>query len=206
MALGQTAHRAATGPDEPMNLTVHIDPAAAPSDLIDLIRHSKLIVDGHVQSLLPTVDISRKANPVPGSPVLETDAVVIVDAIFSGTIPNKSGSILVAQEGGELGKWRTIIPQDPLVAPGERYIFFLMQDHRTAVPNVTGLPRYWAVGVWAGKFKVTDGVVNVSRYARSGLTALNGGDVNSFLQLLRSRIQQPYTEADKHAPIMGAPK
>jgi hypothetical protein len=205
-AFGQTAHRAPTGPDEPMNLRVLVDPATSPSDLLDLIRHSKVILDGRIQSLLPTVDISRKTNPVLGSPVLETDVVVNVDTVFFGTIPNNSGNIVIPQSGGDLGKWHTSVPQDPLVVPGERYIFFLTQDYRKSVPNPTGLPRYWAVGVWAGKFKVINGVVNVSPYAGKGLTALNGGDVNSFLQLLRSRIQQPYTEADKQAPIMGAPK
>src|SRR5436305_667891 len=98
-------------------MTVHLDPAGSPSDLIDLIRHSKLILYGHIQRLLPTVDVSRSNNGVVGNPVLETSAIVSVDTVFAGSTPNSSGSIIVPQIGGELGKSHTIVPQDPLVAP-----------------------------------------------------------------------------------------
>jgi hypothetical protein len=205
-SIGQIARRVPTGPDQPMDVTVHLDPVLSPSDLIDLIRHSKLIVDATVLSLLPAVDISRKTNPVLGSPVLETDAIVSVAQVFSGSVPNNSANILIAQQGGELGKWRVTVPEDPLVARGERYILFLVPDHRASVPNPIGLPRYWAVGVWVGKLRVNGGVINVSQHVKPGLAAINGSDLPSFLDLLRSRIKQPYTDADKNAPILGAPK
>lgn len=158
---GQNAQRTAMSPDEPCNTTVLVRSTGSPSDLIDLIRHSNVILDGTVQSLLPTVE-------VPGSLIPETDAIVTVTTVFSGSIANNSARVVIAQPGGELDNCRGTVDHDSLVAPGERYILFLLPDTHTSVPSSTGLPRYVVVGIWAGKFRVTNGVVNVSQYTPPG--------------------------------------
>jgi hypothetical protein len=196
---GQNAQRTGAGTDAPCDATVLVESTGSPSDLIDLIRHSNVILDGTVQSLLPTVE-------VPGSPLPETDAVVNVTTVFRGNISNNSADVVIAENGGELGRCRQIVDHDALVAPGERYIFFLLPCRRNTFPNSTHLPRYIVVGIWAGKFKVTAGVVNVSPYTSPALAALSGEELTSFVELLRSRIRQPYTDADKNLPIFPGPR
>src|ERR1700689_1042155 len=135
------------------NVTVQLRPIFAPPSLLRLIILSKVIVDGTVVGALPTITTSRS----PGiRPNLETHSIVAVNSLFLGSIPGGSADILIAQVGGVSGNWNITAKGDPLLLPGERYIFFLVSDEREELPNTSGTPRYATVGIWSGRLKVTD--------------------------------------------------
>lgn len=178
-------------------------PSGSPKSLFQLVRHSSLIVDGTVSGVLPVLNTNQDPNT---PPQLETHSIIGVNAVLSGTVPNNSAHILVAQIGGIMANWDISVAGDTLVSPGERYIFFLVSDERKELPNTSGMPRYAVAGVWSGKVKVTNGKVSFAASAGSQLTgAYNGLSVGSFLQTLDTTINHPYTDADTKLPINLAP-
>jgi len=116
---------------------------------------------------MPVLNTNKDPN---APPHLETHSIVAVNAVLSGTVPNSSANILVAEIGGQTGNWNFSVKGDALVSPGERYIFFLLSDEREELPNTSGMPRYAVTGVWAGKVKVTNGKVSFAASAGSQLT------------------------------------
>jgi len=67
-------------------------------------------------------------------------------------------SLFVVQEGGQAEKWEVMTHEVPLLKQEERYILFLIPDHRATFYD-PGVPRYDAVGAWSGFVKVTDNKV-----------------------------------------------
>lgn len=149
---GRAIRRPVYPPNGQVRLDVH--PLEYVVSLEQLVDMSKLIVDGTVLSNLPAVS----ANPALAldRPDLETHSLVSVTSVIAGKIPAGSSTILLAQPGGKDSRWDISVPADPLVKPGDRYILFLTPDDRKEPKNLSGVPRYTAVGMWAGKVKVQD--------------------------------------------------
>jgi hypothetical protein len=181
---------------------IQVTPTVSPTSLLHLIRASSLIVDGTVNSLLPVIDTRHDPDAAPN---LETHAVVAVNAVLSGAVPNSSANILIAQSGGQMGNWNFSVAGDPLVSPGERYILFLIPDVRPELPNTSGMPRFAVTGVWTGKAKVTNGKVSFAAAAGPKFKPYNGLSLGSFLQTLKAAISRPYTDADTRLPVNLAP-
>jgi hypothetical protein len=196
---GQDAGRRATsqGDIDPgcKSSTIIIETRGSPSGLIDAIRRSNVILDGTVSSLLPSASVGIS---------LETGAAINVATVFKGTVPANADTTLLAQMGGRMGNCKVTIHHDTLVVPGERYILFLIPDTRTAVPNTSGLARYWPIGL-SGKVRVDGGLIHISPDVSSGWKALDGQNVNAFIETLKARIRQPYSDDDKKLPINPAP-
>ena len=121
--------------------------------LDDLIKAATLIVDSTVSLNLPTVDIETKD---PGA--VETDSLFTINQVIRGTRPAAAGQMLLIQTGGNHGQWEVSVTGDPLVKPGERYIFFLVPDWRGEIPNSAGVlpdkaavPRYIRTGAEYGQ-------------------------------------------------------
>jgi hypothetical protein len=186
-------------------VVVLVDTKQRPASLLDLIRMSSLIVDGTVTSHLPVINTSPVISTGAVAPGLQTHSVVAVNAVLSGAVPNSAANILLAEIGGQLGKWDISVEGDPLVAPGERYIFFLNSDEKKELPNFSGMPRYAPVGVWSGKIKVTNGKVAFAGPSNPQLHTYDGTGVDAFLQTLKQTISRPYTDADTHLPIHPPP-
>lgn len=184
------------------NGTVHVQvtPDAQPASLLELIRGSALIIDGTISSVLPSVNRSEKDD----KPLLETESIVLVNAVFKGEVPNNGASILLSQAGGKTDSWTVKVEGETLVSTGERYILFMIPDDRKAVANPLGMPRYAVLGVWGGKMKVSDQKIAVVPASGEKLRAHNGEDVDAFIHVLRETIRKPYS--DTNAPIFPNPK
>lgn len=166
---------------------VELMPVSEPNSLEQLIRMSTLIVDGTVVSTLPPISTTHH----PTEPAVETHSIVSVRTVLKGAAPGNAPKILPAQFGGRAGYWNVTAAGDPLIAANERYIFFLMDDTRKEVPNVSGLPRYGAVGVWSGKVKVVEGKIVFRRRAYAGLHKYDNTDVNDFTQKIKDILTNP---------------
>jgi hypothetical protein len=203
VSMGQTrsGNRAPGTPDQPGNMSLFVEPRLVPTSLLDLIRKSELIIDGTVLTPMPSVDTRKIADQSSGPPLLETDSVITVNQVIAGEVPGGATTIALAQSGGKLGKWNITVPEDPLVVTGERYILFLNADTRKNAPSSSGLSRYSVLGIWSGKFKVSGGLVQVSAHAQPPLKSFDGNNVNSFIQALKTKIEQPYSERDRQLPI-----
>lgn len=182
---------------------MHVTPTVSPTSLLQLIRASTLIVDGSVSGALPVINTNKDPN---ARPRLETHSIVAVNSVMSGTVPNSSAKILIAQIGGHLGNWDLSVEGDPLLSVGERYVFFLIPDTRKEVPNDSGMPRFAITGVWSGKVKLINGRASFSAIPGSQLSSYNNLSADSFLQTLRTTISRPYTDADAQLPINLAPQ
>ncbi len=123
-----------------------IDPApeALPKSLNDMFSRSTLIVDASVQDVLPA-RVTRGRS-------LETDVRVKVNRVLKGVLPLRS--VIICQDGGVIGAYREYTRQYDLMQGGERYILFLSDEERSALPAVPGGRRFEVTGLWTGIFKV----------------------------------------------------
>jgi hypothetical protein len=148
-----------------------------------MVRASELIVVGTVAKILPSY------NPDPAHPVsIETESLVTVTDVLYESRPLGTSTIDLAQTGGKVGKCTEVVPADPLVSVGEEYVLFLRADRRKNVPNTSGAPRYYAVGLWSGKVKVVDGKVKFLPSASAGLHKYDGVEKRAFLDTVTNRI------------------
>lgn len=176
----------------------------APGELHQLVGGSKLILDGTILSVLPSISV----HPNPDVPLVETDSVVSVNSVIYGDLPAGVKKVLLSQLGGSAGKWQIDVPDDPLVLKGERYIFFLVPDDRTSPPNTSDAPRYYSLGFWAGKVRVGhDGKVKFPARAAANLHANDDVDVAVFLTSVRQIIHSLYDKIPypKNAPLLKPP-
>ena len=163
-------------------VVLDLNPNEPVTSLDQLIRMSQLIVEGTVTSNLPA--FNRNAA-VPDA--IETDSVVLI----ASTLYSKHETyreILVAQEGGAFGGWEEVVTQDPLVTPGERYILFLAPDHRKVPANTSGIPRYYVIGIWAGRIKLENQRIRFQAAANQTLHENDDADETMFLTKLKDRI------------------
>jgi hypothetical protein len=164
--------------------TAILDVVGAGAGFDWVIRVSDLIVVGTVVNVLP----GFSPNPAHLSAV-ETDSLIAVDQIAYGTLPSGS-TVLLMQIGGTAGQCTLLVPDDPLVKNGERYIFFLRADDRKQIPNTSGSPRYFAVGYWSGKAKVVDGKIQFLPSASKDLHKYDDMDASEFIQIVQETISK----------------
>jgi hypothetical protein len=163
---------------------VSLSPREEVPSLDQAIRMSMLIVDGTVAEVLPS--INRNSKP---PAAIETHSTVAVTEILLGKLPAGTANIVLVQEGGKVGSTEEVVPEDPLVRAGERYILFLDADDRKgAAASPSSAPRYYAVGIWGGRANVEAGVVQFLPRALPGLHEHDGAVASAFLQAVRERI------------------
>ena len=46
--------------------------------------------------------------------------------------------------------------------PGEHYILFIIEETKTHLPDVPGVPRYALNGSWTGMFQISDNGIHLS--------------------------------------------
>lgn len=163
-------------------------PTAQAASLEQLIKMSPLIVYGTVASVPPSVQLGENQR----HPSVETHSLFAVDTVLKGAVLNNSGIIVLAQSGGRSGELEVIVPDDPLVKESERYILFLMRDENEKTrPNISGIPRYCAVGIWSGKVRVVNGKIAFQPSAHARLHEYDNLDLATFTQLIKNMIASP---------------
>jgi hypothetical protein len=158
----------------------------APADTLDqLIRRSKLIIDGTADKVLSSVRLD------PNSPLaLKTFTRISINSVIWGELPKDQKIIALAEPGGNLEGYEVIYKQHPLVKSGERYILFLTPYERKGFVNNLGTPIYTPVGSWAGEAKVNkEGVVRFLPAASDALHFFDGMDMEMFVAAINERIK-----------------
>jgi hypothetical protein len=151
--------------------------------LDQLVYASQLIVVGTVAKVLPAFN----PNPEHLSSVETNSLVSVTQALFDK--PSlRTRTITLAQIGGKVGRCGEVVPADPSVKAGEQYVLFLWDDDQKKVPNTSGSPRYWAVGVWAGKVKIVNGKVRFLPDARAELHKYDDTEASAFIETVTARI------------------
>ncbi len=154
-----------------------------------LFYWSDLIIDGTVDEVLPSVTRGTpSSSSIIGS--MQTQSLVSVKGVFRGELPAGTRTVALVQAGGTSEGYEVVVPDDPLVKPGERYILFLMKD-RQEPANDLGVPRFWAAGYWSGMVKVTDeGTIQFLPAARAALHSFDGSNVAAFVAVVKQRIKE----------------
>jgi hypothetical protein len=166
-------------------ISVEVEPVGGRPGLDQLIAMSELVIVGTVNNVLPAF------NPSPNDKrTVETDSLVAIDQILYGKLPTGVRTILLFQLGGSTATCSMVVPADPLVKNGERYVLFLRVDPRTQVPNASGAPRYFAAGYWSGKAQIVNGRIQFRPEASAGLHRHDSSDVNVFLETVQERIDK----------------
>jgi hypothetical protein len=147
-----------------------------PHSLEDLVNKADLVIDGFVDS----VALARFRVPnIPGT--LETDVTLRINRTIRGVDQSNLGRIVVAEAGGKRGDLEVVTPQNTLMQVGERYVFFLVRDDRSNLPDVSHYSRYIVAGVWSGKFKVEAEKIHASAESSPGLKVHEGENLNDFV-------------------------
>lgn len=175
-------------------VTTHLHPNDEIASLDVLLPIATIVVDCSVTAVLPS--ISRRAQV---AEMIETHSLLSVREVLSGTIPVAARTIVLAQEGGNIGSQERLT-DDPLVKVGERYVLFLAPDKRKEPVNSTGYPRYYIVGIWAGKAKIEGDQVKFPENAMPALKENNGTNATVFIAKLKDRINN-VTMPSKRNPI-----
>jgi hypothetical protein len=159
-----------------------IDAALPPMSLQELVDQSDRIVDATVVRLL-----ASRQTQADDPASLETDFVIS----SAKTLKGATGvDVLVSQLGGERNGLRAQTPQIPLLRSGGRYIFFLVKDDRTTLPDYNALPRYIITGVWSGVFEVIGNVPHTNKNAAPAIrAAVENLDVNQFLSKVSALVR-----------------
>jgi hypothetical protein len=155
--------------------------------LDQLVRASDLIIDGTVHGVLSS-PLLRPDDPAS----IETNSQIIVNEVLRGESPGGSPMVVLAQKGGAAVGYEIVVPDDPLVQPGDRYILFL-QRARRGPENKLGVPRYWAVGFWSGKVKISEqGTIQFLPASAEELHSYDGWSVSTFVAAVNERIEPPF--------------
>ena len=122
-----------------------LPPGYIPESMDRLVKSSKLIIDGTVEST--SVRMS-------GVHRLETDAVIKITRTLKGA--ERFDHVVVAQVGGVVGDFRWLPEQYSLFSPGDRYLLFLTTEDRVNLnfPVVQNASRYAITGAWGGLLKI----------------------------------------------------
>ena len=163
---------------------VHAHPRDEVANLETLVAMSKLIVEGTVVSTERVIDTSLNSDV----PEVETHSAFVVNKVLSGRLPGGKTTILLAQQGGKVGKWDVIPEDDPLVKSGERYILFLAPDERKHPSNPSGTPRLYTVGAYAGRVTLESGKILFLPAADSRLRRLNGTEEAAFIKIIDDEV------------------
>ncbi len=169
-----------------------------PATLDQLVQNSDLIIDGTVHGVLSSL------LRVPDDPTsVETNSQIIVNEVLRGELPS---TVVLAQPGGAVGGYEVAVPDDPLVQPGEQYILFLQRARLNRPENNLGIPRYWALGYWSGKVRISDqGTIQFLPAAAEELHSFDGWSVPAFVATVKEHIKwsfgpPPYTPVVNPGP------
>lgn len=121
-----------------------------------LVDSSALIVRGKVQEVRPSYRVIPEGVPRGELPAhkaanvgyLLTDVVVRVDRVLTGSADLVTSDIVVIHPGGEDGKQKYEMKDEPIAKKGHSYVFFLER---------TGDGRYVVVGGAQGRYLVQQG-------------------------------------------------
>lgn len=163
--------------------TVELDPVGGTPTLNGLVQMSELVIVGTVVNVLPAFSPS-----VDHLDTVKTESLVAVEQLLYGSLPLGTKTILLSQLGGRTGVCALVVPDDPLVKNGERYVLFLRADNQTEPPNTSGSPRYFAAGVWSGKAKIVNGKMQFLPRAHADLRKYGNTDANAFIETLKGKI------------------
>jgi hypothetical protein len=142
------------------------------------IRWSDTIVDGYVTAVLPPINL----NPTFAGAVV-TDSRVTVNSVLRGKAV-AGAEVLLIERAGSQGQWNVIDPDNPLVQPGERYIFFLH-----TMPDSGALPRFRVIGYANGKARIdASGNIRFGPGAKYDMLQYAGVPSSSFVSTLTARI------------------
>ncbi len=168
-------------------VSAEIDPVFVGTTLDQLVRASELIVVGTVVNVLPPIRVNPDVEIS-----IETHSLVAVDQLLYGTLPPGVRTILLAQQGGEIGACKLEVPADPVVSLREQYVLFLRADDRAKLPNISGSPRYIVVGVWTGKVKIADGKIQFAANATPRFRGYNNISASGFIDTLKQSISRAF--------------
>lgn len=171
-------HRPMNGVDLPWppatgtaRVSYMLPPGYEPQSLKALCDSSTVIVDGVVESVLPS-RIARKQS-------LDTDAIIAVSNVFKG--PSSLRRLVVSQRGGVIGGFTEQPIQYALMHVSDHCILFLYDDKRPNLPIVAGAPRYEITNIWTGIFRVDGSTIHLSEGStqklRSKYEGLTQGDL-----------------------------
>ena len=165
-------------------VNVRVVPTENLVSLDQLVRAADLIVDGTVETVLPTVNLPTEST----QPLLETQSIVSVASILFGSLPSGTSSISVTQTGGKWQDWAIESSDAPLVHARERYLLFLRLDCRDIPQNTSDIPHYAVAGVWSGLVKVLEQKIQFLASSSRELHESDGTDVATFLSLLKEKV------------------
>ena len=164
-----------------------VTPAAVPGSLKELVSTADVIVDGRVESVLP----SRLNNPADPTTV-ETDAIVGVREVLKG--PETLKSLVVTQAGGKDRDVEIVPVQYELLQQGDRHILFLTSDGRDIVPRYPAVNGTFTItGRWSGNFKVEGGALKTSRNAPADLKKRETEGADVFIDRIRAEVRASRT-------------
>ena len=148
-----------------------------------MVRRSDVILIGAVVEVVPPVNV----DPSPRHLQIETESVVSVEQLLSGSVGN-AAKIVLAQIGGNIPPYNQSVAGDPIVKEGERYVLFLRLDNRKLPTQKPGLARFISVGVGDGMVKIVDGKVQISCAATPELKKYHNSDFAAFVSTVRDMV------------------
>ena len=152
------------------------------STLDQLVQGSDLIIDGTVHGVLSSM---LRVQDDPAS--VSTNSEIIVNEVLRGELPAGARTVVLGQMGGAAGGDEVVVPEDPLVQKGDRYILFLQRG------TLDRPERYLALGYWSGKVKVDDqGTVQFLPATAEELHSFDGWTVAAFVTAVKERIQRSF--------------
>jgi hypothetical protein len=164
-----------------------VTPAVVPGSLKELVSTADVIVDGRVESVLP----SRLNNPADPTTV-ETDAIVGVREVLKG--PETLKSLVVTQAGGKDRDVEIVPVQYELLQQGDRHILFLTSDGREIVPRYPAVNGTFTItGRWSGNFKVEGDALKTSRNAPADLKKRETERADVFIDAIRAEVRASRT-------------
>jgi hypothetical protein len=156
-----------------------IDEVSEAFTIEDLIQSSELVIKGTVVRVLPS-EVINKNHPN----VIYTTSVISIDEVLRGA-PPPSNTIAIVQLGGRVPPCTFTVKDSPLVELREEYIFFLVRDPTTEIPNNSGSPRYATLGQYGGKAKIVDGKIQFNPSAHELLRQYDNMDLAMFKDILK---------------------
>jgi hypothetical protein len=197
------------------------NPMTVVGSLDGLIQASKLIIDGTVDKVFPSVRLG--AND-PRS--LETHSGISINKVIWGELPEGHKRVAIAEPGGSLEGYEVTVKNHTFVKSGERYILFLTPYRRleklagmsiiaiveslnakVQVDERVGMPLYTIAGSWSGKVQVDEKeMVQFQPAASPVLHSSDGLDVDKFINSITDLISRMYHKPPKDGPVqVGLP-
>lgn len=160
-----------------------------------LVNKSPLIVLGTVGQVGPVKRVTPDSAPLDQLPpfkaeslgYLNTDVTIKVHRVFAGSATLVGNDLIVIHHGGDDGKQKYVMPEEPMAQRGQQYIFLLR-------PAPDG--RYVIVGGGAqGRYLVNQGkLAAVTEGVKQSPTGrqLDGMDLATFgVEVERVRVTKP---------------